>query len=79
MIERWRTRPVEVEAIVYDGSPDSREEVELWSGMDLTVRLRSKGFEKGDAVIRDRSGCRIVKADRIARDFEYLGLKGDDR
>ena len=82
MIGFFRNRPVQIEAIQWDGSRKSEEEISMWArprvrgsaaGSHLTVRT-PRGNERakpGDWIVKGANGqFRPVKAEEFAETFE---------
>jgi hypothetical protein len=72
VIEKYRIRPVEVEAIVFDGTTESRREIEEWSGIDLGLRIGAGDFQPGDAVARQGESYSIMTGGWLDSHFEKV-------
>lgn len=73
-IERFRARPVEdVFAIVFDGTPESLDEIQRWSGIDLSLRIETEEFRKGDAVaLKVGGGFSVMSGGWLDSHFERI-------
>jgi hypothetical protein len=84
MIGTYRNRPVRIEAVQWDGSRKSEEEISMWArprvrgsaaGSHLTLRT-PRGNERarpGDWIVKCANGqFRLVKAEEFAETFELV-------